>query len=55
LGNHSSFENRPGAGGNIGTGAVATSPDRYTLLVVTASNAITATLYQKSISMSSAT
>src|SRR5262249_14703856 len=37
---------RPGAGGNIGTEAVARStPDGYTLLLVTAINAWNATLY----------
>ena len=40
-------ENRPGAGTNIATEAVVRSPpDGYTLLMVTASNAINATLYQ---------
>ena len=39
-------ENRPGAGTNIATEAVVRSPpDGYTLLMVTASNAINATLY----------
>jgi tripartite-type tricarboxylate transporter receptor subunit TctC len=41
-------ENRTGAGGNIGTEAVVkSSPDGYTLLLVTAGNAINATLYEK--------
>jgi tripartite-type tricarboxylate transporter receptor subunit TctC len=39
-------ENRPGANTNIATGAVARAPaDGYTLLLVTVSNAINATLY----------
>ena len=41
-------ENRPGAGSNIATEAVVHAPaDGYTLLVVSASNAINATLYDK--------
>jgi tripartite-type tricarboxylate transporter receptor subunit TctC len=42
------IENRPGAGTNIATEAVARSPaDGYTLLLVTGANAINATLYEK--------
>jgi tripartite-type tricarboxylate transporter receptor subunit TctC len=42
------IENRPGAGGNIGTEAVArAAPDGYTLLLVATSNAINAALYDK--------
>jgi len=40
------IENRPGAGSNIGTEAVARAPpDGYTFLIVTSTNAINATLY----------
>jgi tripartite-type tricarboxylate transporter receptor subunit TctC len=42
------IENRPGAGTNIGTEAVVRAPaDGYTLLLVSLSAAINATLYEK--------
>jgi tripartite-type tricarboxylate transporter receptor subunit TctC len=41
-------ENRPGAGGNIGTEAVVRAPsDGYTLILISAGNATNATLYDK--------
>jgi tripartite-type tricarboxylate transporter receptor subunit TctC len=41
-------EDRPGAGSNMGAQSVVrASPDGYTLLVVTTTNAINATLYDK--------
>ncbi len=40
-------DNRPGAGGNVGTAAVvAAPPDGYTLLVAGSNNTISATLYK---------
>jgi tripartite-type tricarboxylate transporter receptor subunit TctC len=48
LGQSFVIENRPGAGSNIATEAVVRAlPDGYTLLLVTAVNAISTSLYQK--------
>jgi tripartite-type tricarboxylate transporter receptor subunit TctC len=48
LGQSFVIENRPGAGGNIGTEAVVNAaPDRYTLLLSTVPNAVNASLYDK--------
>jgi tripartite-type tricarboxylate transporter receptor subunit TctC len=48
LGQQFVIENRPGAGGNVGTEIVVRAPpDGYTLLLVTAGNAINTSLYEK--------
>ena len=48
LGQQFVVENRPGAGGNIGTEVVVKAPpDGYTLLLVASSATINATLYEK--------
>jgi tripartite-type tricarboxylate transporter receptor subunit TctC len=48
LGQQFVVENRPGAGNNIGTEAVAkAAPDGYTMLLINPANTINATLYKK--------
>src|SRR5262245_7399538 len=48
LGQQFVIENRPGAGGNLGTEAVVrAAPDGYTLALIGAPSAINATLYEK--------
>jgi len=48
LGQQFIIENRPGAGNNIGTDAVAkAAPDGYTILLVNPANTINASLYKK--------
>ena len=46
LGQQFVVENRPGAGGNIGTeAATKATPDGYTLVIVSTANAISGSLY----------
>jgi tripartite-type tricarboxylate transporter receptor subunit TctC len=48
LGQQFVIESRPGAGSNIGTESVVRSaPDGYTLLLMTSTNTINATLYER--------
>src|SRR5262245_45943274 len=48
LGQQFVIDNRPNGGGNIGTEAVVRAPaDGYTLLLITSTNAINATLYDR--------
>jgi len=48
LGQQVVIENRPGAGGNVGSeAAIHTPPDGYTLLLCSVANAISASLYEK--------
>jgi tripartite-type tricarboxylate transporter receptor subunit TctC len=48
LGQQVVIENRPGAGGNVGSEVAAKSPaDGYTILLCSVANAISATLYDK--------
>ena len=48
LGQSFLVDNRPGGGSNIGTEAVVNSPpDGYTLLLVSAANAINASMFDK--------